>query len=805
MSKISTYPSADVPLQLSDRLIGTEAIRPVPSPTPLATKNFSLGELLQLFSSNFPAATLQAVLNAGNIATQNITLTGTISATLIKPINIEDTSGSQGLPFQVLSKGAVSITWVDIPNISGYVPISRELTINGITYDLSADRSWTVSATTPTLQEVTTVGNETTDNIIVRNGDWTLNLGLDIYGIPMILMNHDVYGPKGIYVPQGLQISSLAELATLSQMEIAAERNDYIGIKTQVEDTVNVGKYLLTNLIFPTTSTINQLSVQREFTFPDKPDGTYILATTDDIGTTPTLQQVTDEGNTTNQDIISYSLIGAIDEIDNSIGAVLDSDGSLALSSNGQTGTLRSSNISGAVDLEFPNAVGTNTIPVSVNGNFADITGNITISAGGGFVPYTGAIANVDLGEFELKAGQISLDTTPTGTASVGTTRWNDTIGVTETTLKGGAVILKNGIDLVARVVNKVTPNATLLRANYTAVRISGAQGQRLAVAYAQANNDNNSADTLGLVYENIATNQEGFIITVGQFEGINTTGSLQGETWIDGDVLYLSPTIPGGITNIKPTGATGHIVVLGYVEYSHAINGKIYVKIMNGWELDELHNVYINTPTNNQLLSYDSVTQLWKNKSVTTVDIADSTNKRYQTDAQQTNNDATSSIQTQLDSRTREILQNFTDYTTTGVLTEQIISNQAITANDMKINSWLNFISTFSRTGTTQATVAIYLNTTSNSLVGAVKIGTATISSTQSLPCFKRDFSINASSVLRGLNFTANAPTDEIGTNTQSTTTLTLGSAYYLISTATLNNVADTVTQRAINLKSSR
>ena len=168
-------------------------------------------------------------------------------------------------------------------------------------------------------------------------------------------------------------------------------------------------------------------------------------------------------------------------------------------------------------------------------------------------------------------------------------------------------------------------------------------------------------------------------------------------------------------------------------------------------------------------------------------------------------NKPISTATQTALDLRTRELLQDFTDYTTTGVLTEQIISNQAITANDMKINSWLNFISTFSRTGTTQATIAIYLNTTSNSLSGAVKIGTATITSAQSLPCFKRDFSINASSVLRGLNFTANAPTDEIGTNTQSTTTLTLGSAYYLISTATLNNVADTVTQRAINLKSSK
>lgn len=234
-----------------------------------------------------------------------------------------------------------------------------------------------------------------------------------------------------------------------------------------------------------------------------------------------------------------------------------------------------------------------------------------------GFVPYTGATEDVNLGEYELKAGQLTLDTTPTGTAAVATTQWNDTAGVSQTTLKGGTVALKNGVDLVARVVNKVTPNATLLRANYTAVRISGAQGQRLAVAYAQANNDNNSADTIGLVCENIATNQEGFIMTMGQFEEINTTGSLQGETWADGDVLYLSPTTAGRLTNIKPTGLTGHIVVMGYVEYAHAIHGKIYVKIMNGWELDELHNVYINSPLNNDGLFYDSADSLWKNKTI--------------------------------------------------------------------------------------------------------------------------------------------------------------------------------------------
>jgi len=32
-------------------------------------------------------------------------------------------------------------------------------------------------------------------------------------------------------------------------------------------------------------------------------------------------------------------------------------------------------------------------------------------------VPYTGATANVDLGEYELKAGQLTLDVSPTGTA----------------------------------------------------------------------------------------------------------------------------------------------------------------------------------------------------------------------------------------------------------------------------------------------------------------------------------------------------------------------------------------------------
>lgn len=148
MSKISTYSLADTPLSLSDRLIGTEAFRTTPTPTPLATKNFSLGELLQLFSANFPAASLQAVLNTGNTATQNINLTGTIDVTLIKPDNIEDTSGSQGTVFQYLSKGASSINWVDLP-------------IDTLQSVLNAGNTAT--------QNITLVGDITTTKIIPGN------------------------------------------------------------------------------------------------------------------------------------------------------------------------------------------------------------------------------------------------------------------------------------------------------------------------------------------------------------------------------------------------------------------------------------------------------------------------------------------------------------------------------------------------------------------------------------------------------------------------------------------------------------
>ena len=238
------------------------------------------------------------------------------------------------------------------------------------------------------------------------------------------------------------------------------------------------------------------------------------------------------------------------------------------------------------------------------------------VAGGGGNDLATVLIAGNSANNGIIDIDYLDFDTAAAHSVGVGELAWNDTLGTLNLGLKGGNTISNLGQHIHARVVNKTTPLVGLTKAGYEVVIVAGATGQRLSVKLAKADNDANSAGTLGIVCENIAGNQEGFICSVGQVTNINTTGSLQGETWADGDSLYLSGTTFGAITNVKPS-APIHEVRIGYVEYAHAVNGKIYVKIDNGYELDELHNVLINplTLANNDVLTYESSSSLWKNK----------------------------------------------------------------------------------------------------------------------------------------------------------------------------------------------
>lgn len=214
-------------------------------------------------------------------------------------------------------------------------------------------------------------------------------------------------------------------------------------------------------------------------------------------------------------------------------------------------------------------------------------------------------------------ADYVDFDTAAVTASAVGRLKWNNTDGTLDFGLKGGVITLQIGQEQFIRVVNGTGGSLSL--ANYQCVKISGAQGQRPKVTLALADSDLNSTDTIGLVAETISSNQEGFVKTSGILANINTTGSLQGETWADGDVLYLSGTTAGRLTKVKPQAPT-HTIVVGFVIHAHVSLGKIFVKVDNGYEIDELHNVQINSVANNNVLRYNSSSAVWENVAQTSL-----------------------------------------------------------------------------------------------------------------------------------------------------------------------------------------
>lgn len=151
--------------------------------------------------------------------------------------------------------------------------------------------------------------------------------------------------------------------------------------------------------------------------------------------------------------------------------------------------------------------------------------------------------------------------------------------------------------------INKATP-----------VYISGTEGAsgRLFISPSTNTTEAGSSKTLGLTSSTIANDNNGQIISEGILTNINTVGA------VDGDPVWLGPngTKIYGLAN-KPV-APAHLVFLGVVvNGGHATSGSMFVKIQNGFELNEIHDVLISNVQNNQVLRYDSATGLWKNQTI--------------------------------------------------------------------------------------------------------------------------------------------------------------------------------------------
>jgi hypothetical protein len=157
------------------------------------------------------------------------------------------------------------------------------------------------------------------------------------------------------------------------------------------------------------------------------------------------------------------------------------------------------------------------------------------------------------------------------------------------------------------------------------AVYVSSADGTNMIVSKASNATEATSSKTIGLLESTVSTNGTANVITEGLLAGLDTTGAnAAGDpVWLgtDGNLIY-------GLAN-KPY-APAHLVFIGVVTRRNANNGEIFVKVQNGFEFNELHDLSVASPSDGDMIKYVASTGLWTKIAATTTNIAEGTNLYY-------------------------------------------------------------------------------------------------------------------------------------------------------------------------------
>lgn len=149
------------------------------------------------------------------------------------------------------------------------------------------------------------------------------------------------------------------------------------------------------------------------------------------------------------------------------------------------------------------------------------------------------------------------------------------------------------------------------------AVYVTSADGTNMIVELASNTAEVTSSKTMGLLGSTVPINGFANVIAEGLLDGLNTSSANAGDpVWLGtgGNLIY-------GLAN-KPY-APAHLVFIGIVTRVNANNGEIFVKVQNGFELDELHDVDLKSsaPVGNQILAFEGApVNLWKNKTIPSV-----------------------------------------------------------------------------------------------------------------------------------------------------------------------------------------
>lgn len=252
-----------------------------------------------------------------------------------------------------------------------------------------------------------------------------------------------------------------------------------------------------------------------------------------------------------------------------------------------------------------PNPQGTVTSIAATVPSFLSVAGSPITSSGTISITYSGTALPITNGGTGATTAAGAL----TSLGAIGSVASVDgSVAVVQTGTSIDLSVATSGSTTTVLTQVRNTTGATLTKG--TLVYMSGATGQLPTVSKALATSDATSAQTLGMMTTDLANNSNGYVTVIGLISNIDTSA------FSDGDQLYLSGTTAGTYTSTKPY-APIHLVYVGFVEYAHPTQGKIFVKVQNGYELDEIHNVSARTPTTGQTIVWNSSTNLWEQNTV--------------------------------------------------------------------------------------------------------------------------------------------------------------------------------------------
>ena len=201
-----------------------------------------------------------------------------------------------------------------------------------------------------------------------------------------------------------------------------------------------------------------------------------------------------------------------------------------------------------------------------------------------------------------VSSSYLALDSSTEPTQKAGTIFYDNTNGLMRQWTEVADVDLHLGQQLAVRVKN----DSGVTLAKGKVVHITGSTNSDTPrVTTASYEIDSVSADTLGVLMSQLAPNDVGYALLYGVLTGINLS------TYASGDMLYLSSS--GDFSNSVPLSPL-HEVRIGQVTRA-TNNGAMFVRIQNGYEIDELHDVLFSSKAEGDLISWDATTGVWRNK----------------------------------------------------------------------------------------------------------------------------------------------------------------------------------------------